>query len=129
MNTKIILILVLALVLIFATGSTQASVLSDPARKPFADHTLKYKDKASGLDFSIYLGRFGDFERYFPCQFDHGKWWITKDGQLCIEYERKKFKGFCMIPKVEGETITLSSTKGKLQTTAQFLDGNKTPLG
>jgi len=117
------------LVLIFAAGSAQASAFTDSARKPFADHTLKYKDKASGLIFSIYLGRFGDFERYFPCQFDHGKWWVAKDGQLCIKFESKKFKGFCRVPKVEGKSITLSSTEGRSQTTAQFLDGNKTPFG
>jgi hypothetical protein len=116
--------------LCWETGAAQAAGDIDPKlRKPFIDHTLKYKDKDSGLDYSIYLDRFGGFERYFPCQFDHGDWWVTGDGRLCIKYESKRFEGFCLTPKIDGETITLSSTEGKLQTTAQFLDGNKTPLG
>lgn len=80
-------------ILIGGFSNAPAEATTNPAlRKPFADHTLIYNDKESGLEFSVYLDRFGGFERYFPCQFDHGKWWVETDGKLCIKYERKNTK-------------------------------------
>ena len=47
---------------------------SNTLTQQFSDHTIHYTDKASGKQHSIYFGRFGDFEKYFPCQYVDGTW-------------------------------------------------------
>lgn len=97
--------------------------------KQFSDHTIHYIDQASGEQHSIYFGRFGDFEKYFPCQYVDGTWWINTKGALCLKYSTEDQHKWCRKPQIRGAKVTFSSSANEILLTAKIVGGNKLPFG
>lgn len=104
---------------------------SDPnkLKKLFSDHTIHYIDKESGKQHSIYFGRFGDFEKYFPCEYVDGTWWINEQGALCLKYSAGDQDPSCNKPVIDGSKVTLSSSTSETLLVAKIFEGNKLPFG
>jgi len=97
--------------------------------KQFSGHTIHYIDQASGEQHSIYFGRFGDFEKYFPCQYVDGTWWINAKGALCLKYSTEDQHKWCRKPQIRGSKVTFSSSSNEILLTAKIVGGNKLPFG
>ncbi len=97
------------------------------------DHTFVYIDKKTGLEHTIYFGRFGKvYDEYFPCKFVDGTWRITDAGTLCLEDTADKSRRdgkTCLKPKISGIKISFFDSAGNLAYQAKLTKGNGMPLG
>ena len=97
------------------------------------NHTFVYIDKQTGLEHTIYFGRFGKvYDEYFPCKFVDGTWRITDAGALCLEDSEDKSRRdgkTCLKPKINGSKISFYDSAGKLAYQSKLTKGNGMPLG
>lgn len=93
-------------------------------------NTLVFTDAETGLENSVYFGRFGnDFDRYVPCVSTVGVWRVAEDGRLCLEEtEGATLKACYKVAKTAGG-LSLSPAGGSRTYAARLLDGNKLPFG
>ena len=108
---------------------TPNSPLQDALKKRVSEHTITYQDAKTGETLGLYFGRFGNFDSYIPCEFDDGRWWVTKSGELCIEYRESKTPGFCLTPSIKENTLALMDEKGTVRIKGKYEPGNRLPLG
>ncbi len=97
------------------------------------DHTFVYIDKKTGLEHTIYFGRFGKvYDEYFPCKFVDGTWRINDAGTLCLEDTADKSRRdgkTCLKPKINGTKISFFDSAGNLAYQSKLTKGNGMPLG
>ncbi|MAF46842.1 MAG: hypothetical protein QGH73_17430 [Rhodospirillales bacterium] len=127
--SKLILAAAMAVFLLSTTAGASETSPNTGLKKQFSDHTLTYTDKASGQKHSIYLGRFGQFDKYFPCEFLDGDWRINNTGALCLNYRTDQKGEACWKPKFDGASVSLYQAQGQIALEAKIVTGNKLPLG
>lgn len=93
-------------------------------------NTLVFTDAKTGLENSIYFGRFGhDFDRYVPCVSTVGEWRVAEDGGLCLEEtEGGPLKACFKVAKTAGG-LSLAPAGETVAYAARLLDGNQLPFG
>lgn len=125
------LLFMLVAVVLFAPDYATADT-ADLDRQ-LRNHTFVYIDKKTGLEHTIYFGRFGKvYDEYFPCQFVDGTWRITAAGALCLEDSEDKSRRdgkTCLKPKISGSKISFFDSAGKLAYQSKLTKGNGMPLG
>mgnify|MGYP003330399477 FL=1 len=98
----------------------------------FANHTIIYIDRATGQSHSIYLGKLGNYDEYFPCEFTDGNWWLAKNGQIClldlIDNSRRNGSS-CLKPKFNGNVLSFKDDEGNLAYHAKLVKGYALPFG
>ena len=98
----------------------------------FANHTFIYVDGATGQSHSIYLGKLGNYDEYFPCEFTDGNWWLAKNGQIClldrIDNSRRNGSS-CLKPIFNGNVLSFKDDEGNLAYHAKLVKGYALPFG
>ena len=127
---KVLLLLLSASVLCCTTPNL---VSANKLEQMLRDHTFIYIDTETGIEHTIYIGRFGNnYDEYFPCKFVDGTWRITKNNHLCLEdrVDKKRRDGLtCLKPEIENEQITFFDIAGNLAYQSKLIRGNSMPLG
>lgn len=123
---------VLASVLAFA-GLADAAADRRDAEDPrgiknlLTENTLAYPDE-KGEENLIHFGRFGNFDWYFPCQFESGYWSIDRDLVLSLTYDNSEFQPReYQLARREGD-ITLTEPGSDRITVAKLLEGSHIPF-
>jgi len=98
-------------------------------KRLFTDHTLVYRDRRTGEMNSLYFGRFGNFDRYFPCEFTDGTWWIGDGATLCLKDSSGNGRPTCLKPRIKGDAVTFFAPGGEVAMEAKLLAGNRLPFG
>ena len=97
-----------------------------------ANHTLIYVDGATEQTHAIYLGKLGNYDEYFPCEFTDGNWWLTKNGQIClldrIDNSRRNGSS-CLKPIFNGNVLSFKDDEGNLAYHAKLVKGYALPFG
>ena len=98
----------------------------------FANHTFIYFDRATSQSHSIYLGKLGNYDEYFPCEFTDGNWWLAKDGQIClldrIDNSRRNGSS-CLKPIFNGDVLSFKDDAGNIAYHAKLVKGYALPFG
>ena len=97
-----------------------------------ANHTLIYVDGATDQSHSIYLGKLGNYDEYFPCEFTDGNWWLAKNGQICLldRIDRSRRNGSsCLKPIFNGNVLSFKDDEGNLAYHAKLVKGYALPFG
>ena len=98
----------------------------------FANHTFIYVDRATGQSHSIYLGKLGNYDEYFPCEFTDGNWWLAKNGQIClldrIDNSRRNGSS-CLKPIFNGNVLSFKDDAGNIAYHAKLVKGYALPFG
>lgn len=123
----------LASLLVF-TGLSQAAAAQDQSESQrgiknfLTEHTLIYTDKQGGENL-IHFGRFGNFDWYFPCQFEGGYWNLDPDQVLRLTYDSPQFKSRqYQVDRLNGG-VTLTEPDGGGTKVAKLVAGNRLPYG
>ena len=97
-----------------------------------ANHTFVYVDRATGLSHSIYLGKLGNYDEYFPCEFTDGNWWLANNGQIClldrIDNSRRNGSS-CLKPIFNGNDLSFENDTGNISYHAKLVKGYALPFG
>ena len=97
-----------------------------------ANHTFIYVDKVTGKSHSVYLGKLGNYDEYFPCEFTDGNWWLEKNGQIClldrIDSSRRNGSS-CLKPIFNGNVLSFEDDTGNLAYHAKLVKGYALPFG
>jgi len=114
-------------------GSLHLPVYANKLKEQLRGHTFKYTDIKTGLDHTIYIGRFGNnYDEYFPCEFVDGTWQINPNGRLCLKdrVDKKRRDGSnCLKPKIKNDQIYFYDLYGNLEYQSKLIKGNAMPLG
>ena len=97
-----------------------------------ANHTLIYVDGATDQSHSIYLGKLGNYDEYFPCEFTDGNWWLTKNGQICLldRIDSSRRNGLsCLKPIFNGNVLSFKDDERNLAYRAKLVKGYALPFG
>lgn len=113
----------------FANADTDQHQTEDPRgiKNFLTEHTLIYSDELGGENL-IHFGRFGNFDWYFPCQFEGGTWNLGPDLVLRLTYDSPRFKARQYKLARLDEVITLTEPDGGT-TAAKLVAGNRLPFG
>lgn len=126
-------IIISLLALVFFLVPNWASADTNELDSQLRGNTFSYKDIKTGIEHTIYIGRFGhDYDEYFPCKFVDGNWWITKEGFLCLKdrVDKARRSGeVCLKPKIEGQMASFLDAAGNVAYQAKIVKGNALPLG
>ncbi|MEK9965640.1 MAG: hypothetical protein VW582_04655 [Rhodospirillaceae bacterium] len=101
-----------------------ARAAEPPAATFLTENTLIYPG-ADGQQNLIHFGRFGNFDWYFPCTIESGRWSLDADNVLHLTYDNTDFadRTIRLAPDADRvEMITAERT-----TTAVMVEGNKLP--
>lgn len=91
--------------------------------------TIIYTDAKSGEEHSVYFGRFGNFDRYVPCDFTDGYWKVTENGNLCLKDREGDEAEMCFKPTVTKQSVSWKEPDSIVTNVARLLVGNKLPIG
>lgn len=91
------------------------------------ENTLSYPGRA-GEENLIHFGRFGNFDWYFPCEFESGAWSLSDDRTLSLTYDSAKFAPRQFKLEQHEHSITLVEPGSETITMATLLDGNHIPF-
>lgn len=123
---------ILASVLAFA-GLAEAAADRRDTEDPrgiknfLTENTLAYPDE-KGEENLIHFGRFGNFDWYFPCQFESGLWSLDRNLVLSLTYDNPDFQPReYQLAQRQGE-ITLTEPNGGRTTVAKLLEGSHIPF-
>ena len=129
MKKAVLLLLSLTLLSYSKINLLRANALEQKLR----GHSFIYTNNKTGLEHTIYFGRFGNnYDEYFPCQFVDGMWLITHDNQLCLEDrvdKTRRNRRECLKPMIKNNVIHFLDTAGKLAYQSKLIRGNSIPLG
>lgn len=91
------------------------------------ENTLVYPDE-KGEENLVHFGRFGNFDWYFPCQFESGSWSLDRDLVLSLTYDNSEFqpREYQLARRDGGITIT-EPNSGRT-TAAKLLEGSHIPF-
>ncbi len=90
------------------------------------ENTLSYPSRA-GEENLIHFGRFGNFDWYFPCEFESGAWSLGDDQILSLTYDNAKFASRRFKLEHREDGIALIEPDSETFTVATLLDGNHIP--
>ena len=90
------------------------------------ENTLAYPGR-EGAENLIHFGRFGNFDWYFPCQFESGDWNLADDQTLSLTYHNPAFKPRQFKLEQREDGIALIEPASENTTVAQMLEGNHIP--
>ena len=125
------LLSIIAAIFLLAPFSAKAD--TNTLEQQLRDHTFAYIDAKTGLEHTIYIGRFGNnYDEYYPCEFVDGTWRITNEGRLCLEDSVNKSRRNgenCLKPQIKGDQVSFFDTAGNLAYQTKLTKGNGMPLG
>jgi hypothetical protein len=90
------------------------------------ENTLSYPGR-EGEENLIHFGRFGNFDWYFPCEFESGDWTLADDQTLSLTYHSSKFEPRQFKLEQREDGIALIEPDRETITVATLLDGNHIP--
>ena len=98
-------------------------------RDGLVDHSLVFADTA-GQEQVYYFGRFGNFDWYFPCEFESGSWTIDADRVLHLTYDNPDFAPRELNLSRNGGGLTVADARGRMgPTAAEIAAENRLPFG
>jgi hypothetical protein len=118
--------------LLAIAGYSAASADPHPAEdkrgieRLLTENTLAYPGR-KGEENLIHFGRFGNFDWYFPCQFESGDWSLDDDQTLSLTYHNSNFKPRQYTLERREDGIALIEPDSENTTVAQMLEGNHIP--
>ena len=92
-----------------------------------SENTLAYPDEL-GKENLIHFGRFGNFDWYFPCQFESGYWKLDEDQVLHLTYDNPEFKARQYKLAGLADGLELVEPDRGTTTTGKLLAGNRMPF-
>ena len=90
------------------------------------ENTLTYPGR-DGEDNLIHFGRFGNFDWYFPCEFESGDWSLGDDQILSLTYHNPRYKPRQLKLEQRDDGIALVEPGAENITVAKLREGNKIP--
>ncbi|MDH3739092.1 MAG: hypothetical protein OER92_07850 [Alphaproteobacteria bacterium] len=90
------------------------------------ENTLTYPGQ-EGEQNLIHFGRFGNFDWYFPCEFESGDWSLGDDQTLRLTYHNPRYKPRQLKLEKREDGIALVEPGQQNITVAKLLEGNKIP--
>ena len=120
-----------AIVLIAGVGSAMADGPGErrSIEKLLTNNSIIYTDQITGLETTIYFGRFGNFDRYVPCTFTDGDFKVSGAGEVCLKDREGAQTEMCFKPTVSGNEVSWKVPDGRTTNVARLLVGNKLPIG
>lgn len=108
-------------------AATQEPVEGERGIKNFlTEHTLVFPDTEGGENL-IHFGRFGNFDWYFPCQFESGDWSLADDKTLRLTYHNTDFEARQYTLVRRDDEIVLTEPGSANTTVATLREGNHIP--
>lgn len=120
-----------AIVLVAGAGSAMADGPGDERsiEKLLTNNSIIYTDEVSGLETTIYFGRFGNFDRYVPCTFTDGSFKVSDAGEVCLRDREGARTEMCFKPTISGNQVSWKVPDSRTTNVARLLVGNKLPIG
>ena len=120
-----------AIVLVAGVGSAMADGPSErrSIEKQLTNNSIIYTDGITGLETTIYFGRFGNFDRYVPCTFTDGDFKVSAAGEVCLKDREGAQTEMCFKPTITGNEVSWKVPDGRTTNVARLLVGNKMPIG
>jgi len=120
-----------AIVLVAGVGSAMADGPGDKRsiEKLLTNNSIIYTDGITGLETTIYFGRFGNFDRYVPCTFTDGDFKVSGSGEVCLKDREGAQTEMCFKPTISGDEVSWKVPESHTTTVARLLVGNKMPIG
>ena len=117
--------------IVVGIGSAMADGPGDrrSIEKLLTNNSIIYTDEVSGLETTIYFGRFGNFDRYVPCTFTDGSFKVGDAGEVCLRDREGARTEMCFKPTVTGNQISWKVPDSRTTNVARLLVGNKMPIG
>ncbi len=127
----IIAVIVLAASLALPPGASRAdgAPTAGELKNIFKDSTIVFMDHRTNLPTTIYMGRWGSFDKYVPCDFTDGNWRLSKRAEICFKDREGNAPETCLKLKFGAAQMTYSNDIGNPLATARLMRGNKLPLG
>ena len=88
-------------------------------------NTLAWPDGKGGTNL-IHFGRFGEFDRYIPCQFESGAWQLGADRVLHLQYVNPQLAPRDYALSRDGSALTLTARGGE-SFVAELQEGDRLP--
>jgi hypothetical protein len=88
-------------------------------------NTLAWPDGKGGTNL-IHFGRFGEFDRYVPCQFESGAWQLGADRVLHLQYVNPQLAPRDYVLSRDGSAVTLAAPDGETFV-AELQEGDRLP--
>lgn len=107
-----------------AWAETSRPEVDLPPRNFLTEHTLIYPAR-DGEEHLIHLGRFGNFDWYYPCTFESGSWTLDADNFLSLTYDNRKLADRRYTLSRRGETVLM--VEPDRTTEAALVPGNELP--
>jgi len=95
-------------------------------KNSLTENTLAYPD-AKGEENLIHFGRFGNFDWYFPCQFESGNWRLDSDLVLSLTYDSPRYQPRRYRLARRDGGITMTEPETGTVTVAKLLEGSHIP--
>ena len=120
-----------AIVLVAGVGSAMADGPGDKRsiEKLLTNNSIIYTDGITGLETTIYFGRFGNFDRYVPCTFTDGDFKVSDAGEVCLKDREGAQTEMCFKPTISGNQVSWKVPDSRTTNVARLLVGNKLPIG
>ena len=120
-----------AIVLVVGVGSAMADGPGDrrSIEKLLTNNSIIYTDGITGLETTIYFGRFGNFDRYVPCTFTDGDFKVSGAGEVCLKDREGAQTVMCFKPTISGNQVSWKAPDSRTTNVARLLLGNKMPIG
>ncbi len=120
-----------AIVLVAGVGSATADGPGDKRsiEKLLTNNSIIYTDQITGLETTIYFGRFGNFDRYVPCTFTDGSFKVSDAGEVCLKDREGAQAEMCFKPAISGNQVSWKAPDSRRTNVARLLLGNKMPIG
>lgn len=120
-----------AIVLVAGVSSAVADGPGDrrSIEELLTNNSIIYTDGITGLETTIYFGRFGNFDRYVPCTFTDGDFKVSDAGEVCLKDREGARTEMCFEPTVSGSEVSWKVPESRTTNVARLLLGNKMPIG
>jgi hypothetical protein len=124
-TTRYLALAALAVMLLPAFAARASETSSEPPAATFlTENTLIYPG-ADGQQNLIHFGRFGNFDWYFPCTIESGRWSLDADNVLRLTYDNTDFADRTIRLAPDGDWVTMVTPERTAN--AVMVEGNKLP--
>lgn len=91
------------------------------------ENTLAWPDEKGERNL-MHFGRFGNFDWYFPCQFESGYWSLADDLVLSLTFDNRNYPPRTYQLDRRGDALTLTDPKTGRVAVAELLEGSHIPF-
>lgn len=91
------------------------------------ENTLAYPDEKGERNL-IHFGRFGNFDWYFPCEFESGYWSLSSDMVLSLTYDNPRFAPRQYRLKQREDGVAMTEPASGRVAVAELLEGSHIPF-